>query len=659
MYEDLKWFSQILFSYKDTLYQTDGVIRLSVGTSSKGENYFNSPHLGVSISSSMTKSCNMTIQVASDLVMSFKRAFENLNSTPDKEAQIIKRVNRNTELMFSFKLDMNNNSVVEVIIRSNASDFIKTILPHNIFLVFAKRISSFVNNYDQICYSLLLKNIDKEEREIIQRLPGLIKGISSQIVSDQNLDVTRNSNSHISTNSEGNSSASVNSVGSSGAAQDDHHDDTTLLEDLDKFIGGERMENIVVPEIKTNEDVIQKKSQENFTEVKSIFVDKVIQRDLTNLENILVVADNSPKPIYEFKSEILKLANTDLNLLPGLDPNQEKSLYYVSKLLCSVLLQTHIRFNNPLPVATPILKYRTNDYSQENVELALDLFVFTGYVKLLRNRLSEKIADFINNKSRFYLHMRCYVDAFVFTFLDKVDVKTIKSLIINRYKYYKSIGVFSKYEESLKVYNCPEITDYDIDAFVFTICEKIIGKGEYIIEQHRNLIMSNNYILPTNNDLNLEQIINELIPLEIKQKLEDKITPEDLSKVSNEVKSYFTKKKRKSKEKQKSVIRESNIIRFIKSFRDEIPDAHREEFFEWLKTLNNKNFNKDECPFPLQEFGDNIIKGLYTWTPKDDQKLTKNYKYFYELIENCKLEKGDILVLEKKNDDSSWDNVFA
>jgi len=50
------------------------------------------------------------------------------------------------------------------------------------FETFASCIRNYVENYFNICTSLLSQSINSENTQIIQQLPSLIKGISSQII---------------------------------------------------------------------------------------------------------------------------------------------------------------------------------------------------------------------------------------------------------------------------------------------------------------------------------------------------------------------------------------------------------------------------------------------------------------------------------------------
>jgi hypothetical protein len=175
------------------------------------------------------------------------------------------------------------------------------------------------------------------------------------------------------------------------------------------------------------------KTEETMFEVKSILVDKVIDKKLINLENILTTIDSSKIPVDDFHQELSTHVDKVMSFLPGLDEEENKSIAYVSKLICSLITESHIKQNSPIPPSTPILKYKVKKIEDENLELSYDLLTMFSYMRAVRNKLNDKTSDFIINKSRFYLQMRCYLDVFCFSFLEKADKDQLLSIVMNRF----------------------------------------------------------------------------------------------------------------------------------------------------------------------------------------------------------------------------------
>jgi hypothetical protein len=625
--ESQKWFSQTLMYYEDKFYQTDGKLRVGISTNTGDDINFNPPGFNISISHNFQKACNLNIQQAMDLFDAVKTV---LKEASFQDVEILRRIKHNLELSLLFKLDQNENAVVQMVLRSNSSDFTKIIVPVNVFFTMANRLKSFINNYDQLCYQLLMKSIDGEDRQIIRQIPGLIRGISSQIIT-----------------------SSLPDSGAVVSEPDDPAPAEQTIAELDSFL---KTTEVEIPELESKKI----KTEETMFEVKSILVDKVIDKKLINLENILTTIDSSKIPVDDFHQELSTHVDKVMSFLPGLDEEENKSIAYVSKLICSLITESHIKQNSPIPPSTPILKYKVKKIEDENLELSYDLLTMFSYMRAVRNKLNDKTSDFIINKSRFYLQMRCYLDVFCFSFLEKADKDQLLSIVMNRFKYYDSIGVFDEYKEILTKYSCSQISTGEIEMFVNEVSEKVIGKTEYIMDQQDNLCKNNSFRLPSSNNFTLEQIINEIVPLELNEKMGVNIQdPEAVKYASAEIINWFadvTEPKVTKKTKEKT----SNIVRFVNHYRNEIPEQYREDFLQWLPAVVDMNFTFDDCEFPLAEFGSNIIKGLYLWKPEDDEKLTKSYKYFWSKFEDCILEKTHILAIDEKEETKTeeWSDAF-
>jgi len=625
--ENKKWFSQTLMYYEDKSYQTDGKLRISITTSSMDDITYNPPSFNISVSHNFNKTCNLNIQQAMELFDSVKTV---MSANNFDNVEILKKISPTMELSITFKMDLINTiPIVEIILRSSSTDFTKIIISASIFSTIAHRLKNYINNYDDLCYKLLMKHIDSEDRQIIKQLPGLIRGISSQIITTE-----------------------IPDSGAVGSEPVEEAPVTETIEELDKFLGND-LSNVKVPEIENKKIETEK---ESIYEVDSNFTTKVLQNKLVNLENILLTMDSSKNPVMDLHHEITLLTEKETTYLPDISEDELKSVVYISKMLCSIITQAHIKHGSAIPTSTPILQYKAKKVEEEHLDLTYDLLTYFAYIRAVRNKLNGKTSDFIINKSRFYLQMRCYMDVFCFSFLEKADKTQLRSIISNRFKYYDSIGVFDEYKDLLIKNNCTDITISEIDTFVNEASEKVIGKTMYITEQHDSLVKSHSFRLPSSNNFNLEQIINEFIPLEVDEKLGEDITNKE---VSAEVKNWFIKPDAPKVNKVKKE-KTSNIARFVNHYRNEIPEQHRESFLMWIKAVEDINFTFDDCEFPLAEFGSSIIKGLYLWKPEDDEKLAKNYKYFWTKFEDCLLDKNHILALDEKVEETEeWSDAFG
>lgn len=633
--DNTKWFSQTLLTYKDRTYGTDGYLRLSISTNTEDYKFFNPPVINISISNNYQKTYNINIQHAKDLVKTFKVVMSQSNGN---NSEIQRKYQRKTLIYFKFFVETSNNTPVVLIeIRDNETDFTRVIVPlKSIFETFASCIRYYTENYFNICIQLLGQSINSENTQIIQQLPSLIKGISSQIVSQ-------------------------NTFPDSPAPEIDKQDVAKTeanINDLDNFLGAD-MENIDVPEIESQKEA-------PITEIASVFVEKVLENNLYNLESIMINHTMNPNPFVAiakyFKEKVeYDIKGENFTMLPSINDDDLKSISYMSKLYFSIAHQNYLNNGMSLPDSTPIFKYNPSDYQDENIEIAYDLFLFGLYVRCLRRKLEGKTSDIIQSKSLFYIQIRCFTDPFVFSFINKVDTNKLQSIISNRYKYYDNKGIFSKYKQLLIDMNCPEIKEDDIMASVQEAVDKAIGKIPNIDKLHDISVESNGLRLPSKNPFSLEQIINEIIPLEVAEKIGKDITSKNVLEeikskytISDEILNFFSKSGKKVKVTQTTKTpKTNNLIRLVKHFSDEIPEQYKESFMKYLKELTNKKFNFETTSFPIDEFGDNIVKALYVWDPE-----IKGYKDLFLKVEEELMEK-DLILAKFKNGEDSEDSDWG
>jgi len=635
--DNTKWFSQSLLTYKDKVYGTDGFLQISISTNTTDYKYFNSPLLNFSITNNHKKSYNINFQNAQDLYKAFKKVISQLGN--NTEIDIQRKYQVNSIIHFSFKINSTNDErIVAIELRGSETDFTKIIVPLEVvFEGIANCVRLFTDTYMDLCHKLLIQSIQNETTQIIHQLPNLIKGISSQIISQ------------IPEHDEANGDCVSEKI-----VEEAIRTESTIA-DLDKFMG-DGMKNISVPEL-------EKEEKKAITEVKSLFIENVIGNDLTNFETMLMNYSMNPAPILiladEFKDKMQNdVEGEDFTMLSGINEDDLKSIIYLSKMFCSLSHQNHINTGAPLPFSVPIFKYNPVKYIKENIDIALDLFLINLYVRTVRRRLESKKTDINQNKALFYLQLRCFTDAFVFSFLDKVDnPKNIPSIITSRYEYYESIGVFDHYIKLLENSMCPEITKDDISSAATEVSGMVLGKSLYVKQMHEKSIVENNSRIESKNNYTLEQIINEVLPLEIAEKtgkdIKNDLVIEELRKthpISDEVLKIIQGKKTKLKKQDVT----GNLERIVNFYMDksEVPDQYKDDFIKYIKGVGNNKINFNDFKFPIEEFGDNIVKILYLWDPEGDPKITKSYKYFFGKVDNEIMEHS-LIITQIKNCEES------
>jgi hypothetical protein len=629
--EETKWFNQVLLSYKDSRYGTNGYLRLSTVTSSTDLKTFNHPNLSLSITNNFQKTCSFQHHDCISLIKSFEQFVEAVKSKQPFDSTISRKM-KDFQLHFIFFVG-NDEPLVRIQIITNETDMVSCTIPFfGYFESFLKILKQFVENYIFIANSFIQTSLISSAMDSINQIPILIRSSLAQLSSGINMSVH-------------NQSVAPEILEEAAKTE-------MTIKDLDKFVG-EGMKNIKVPEI--DEAKIEEKLEAKPLEIKSIFIDKVIKGNLKNLESMLTSYATSEFPTEEIAKRIVQESGIDFNPLIGLRDIDRKSLFYISKLSYQTYDKLATELAEKIPGGFTILKYKSDEFSDTNIELAFDLLLLGGYIRTFRRKMEDKLSSRSreSNGVNFHMNFRMFTDPFVFTFLDRIDSSNVKSVISNRYKYFDSIGVFDHYKKYLADHNCVAIDHTDIDWYVSEIIEKVIGKGPSIDELHRAEFEKGTLKLPAENNLNREQIINHLIPLEIELRFGREIDENTLA--PEEVMFYFRKKKKSVLEKEKpSDV--NNLARFIKMYKDEIPERFRNEFLTFIEGYANKNFEFDD-KYPYQEFGDTVIKILHLWKPEVDEKLAKNYNYLKGQYGEMIHTKDTILSLgtsENKNFDANW-----
>lgn len=632
--ENTKWFSQTTLTYKDKQYSTDGYLRVSLSSNTEDYKFFNPPLFNVSISNQISKSCNLNIQHAEDLLESFTSALKQLNGD---DTIVEKHYQKNTKIFFKFAMTTTTNERVVVIeMVTSETDAVKIIVPLKpTFQSFLRRLRFYVEHYDEMCFGLLTETFKSEANNIITQLPSLIKGISSQILSEVPEQET---------------------ITDTPPWVDEEAVKETAgnILDLDKYMGPD-MENIKIPEIdggKTEEKV-------KIVEIESDFVDKVLKGDLHNLENKLTGFAVSSNPIHDLAADLEQ--ELGFKLLNGINEDDEKSIIYVSSIFQNFYSKSYTINGEAIPGATPTLKFK-GKADPQNIEFAKDLVVIIGYMRIVRRRLESKISNAYDNKSMVYLLLRCMMDPFCFSYLDSLTRNDMLSSIQNRYEYFNSIGVFDSYKQILVDNRCTEIDSRDISLFAEEVVDKIIGKTPTIDILHEQLFSSGNLRLPSKNTFNLEQITNEFVPVEVNEKLGADYKEGNVAEkakeqlgISDEVMQFFIGKQKVKKTTKAEKI--TPLKRWIEKFKQDIPESYREDVIKFVKSMNYDIFDFGKSPWPLEEFDERIIKALYVWDPNSDEKMKSNFEHFASLVENEAMTKESILISNKIENSEGWGAV--
>ncbi len=621
---DTNWFNQQLMYYVDNQYGTNSTIDISLSCNSNDYINFTSPTFNLRIYNNETKCYihNLKYIDSNDLILSIQQLLNNIteiyNNPSNNNTTIYKTYINNKNIQITFKKSMSQEWCTIISIINTKTDYGRIIIPYTIFLNIYDLLKSYKECYIKLCFDFssrfLLSNILNENKQILNSIKILSTNVIN--ISDNNM-TTIDEDKQITT-----------------TINDEQQ------QDFDNFI-----------DLNINDIPIQGINEDkNDLIIDNLFIEKVFNNSMQNVEDFFNTLWTCQNPIrdlmekiynqYQFKEDSVNLLDT---FLPEISNDDYKSIIYITRYYFSLYLRLYMKNQNDIPVGTPIFKYNIknkNIISRENLDLSYDLLILMSYIKLFRDKYKEKENDLTKNKSMLYFSMRCFMDVFIFSFLHGKEENSILNCISERYKYYDNKGLFNSYNNMLLSFNLKKIELSDIKSFLQNSLFKFLNKPLFINVLHNDYYNSQKVKLQYKNDLNLEQIINDVINIEVDLKTTDSINIDDIK--DDKVKEVFLSSSKQQKE--------SNILRFIKKYINDIPVRYQKDFILYVdKNINDKKFNFNQNEFPLNEFNDIIIKSLYIWDPENDEKQLFNYAYFVEKVNSTKMTKDLILASSTNN----------
>lgn len=617
------WFNQPLFSHKDKTEGTDSHLSVSTTTSSKDLTSIGQIFLSLRISNHNSKSCLLKYQDVIDLNSAFQaslkqdiqKLFDNSNDNP-----IIRRYQKNQDLIFEFKTNNNDQYVVKMLIRNSSTDFAMIVFPASILKVMIQIFSNFRDQYSSYI-SMMEQKLVVKRLESLQRLEIAIKGLYSRNVSQDNIQ-------------------------DNGAPEPEQPQTWAgdMTEELDKFLGN-GMQNIDLPEEveKIDEEAKDEKPKQ---EINSAFMER-IGFDMEKLELELKNRSNIIEYIAGLENDL------GFEILPGISEKEKKSIAYLTTLFYHVSLQDYTINGSKFPSTFPIIKYEIKEEDKRNFDLAIDLLIAHCFFRSLRRRVENYIPDPRKNYTLTYLVLRMFTDPLVYGHLHGKDANQVASIAKNRFSLYKNKGAFDNYSKVIKTYNLPEVTEDDIEVFVNEVFSVGLNRP-YVVEFHDKAYADGGLRLESNNSVSLEQIINEVVPTEVKEKLGSEINIDELSPEIKEIFSKKLEKKKKTTKKKNDEPQMNPLQMFVKKFKVEVPDdVTYNSLFSYVKDFSDKPLDLTDFPFDIKDLGENLLKGLYFWDPEKH----KNMNQLKGVIDDPMTK--DLIISKVKSDVKVDDNKSA
>jgi hypothetical protein len=610
--ENTYWINNQLFHYRDTMYNTNSNLDLNLTSNSKDLKNYSIPSMGIVISSSNTgrRFQNLSIQNVYDLNESLSYVSKNFDKIYEENSyEMAKRYSNDRDLIIAFrKSTVTGEKCVVIRIQHNENDYGRIIIPYSIFNCVIGILDQYQKDYLKLCTDMQNRFLLSEILDSYKTTERSIKSIPAAI-------------SAIQINNSNHTPISPFDLQDEVSEEMDNEGFDPQLEDLDKFI---EASNITIPEIdKISKEQIEETPKSTQTLTSNLF-EKVLKNDISKFEDLINSTYLLPSPIetiIETLNETLN-PNSDFNFLPGISEKEKKSTLYFSKCLFSTIFQSHIH-GSSIPLSVPVIKYRVDfDKVQDlNNELSYDFFLISTYLKIFRNKISDKEENTSINKSLIYMGARCFTDILAYSFLENKDVSSLKTVIAARFYYFNSTGFFESYNKILESYGCSKINANEINTLIDETGNRIIRKSEFIDETHQFMYEKGQLKLPSDNNFTCEQIKNDIVRFEVGMKFGE-INVETLD-MDKDIKSMLLNKP-KPPVTVAARKHDTPLFRLLKTYIEEIPLTYREKFMDNISKLEG-DYDLGNPDYPAEELGENVLKTLYEWNESGKKDPFSNF----------------------------------
>jgi hypothetical protein len=625
--EKTEWINQREFQYKDVEYGSASTIEVSTSINTKDFKYYSQLTLNISITSDSDKSrrnCNLYLQDVRRLFDSFKEVSADYQTALKNESVISNKYGKKY-LEFKFKRAATNVDCILVSIAHSENDYGQIVIPLEDFKTVIHIFSTFYYNYfslrkelkDQVSTYRMIESIKTMEREI-RTLPSSLSAVPSDLPS---LEVET-------------------PMGRS--------EDQSLL---DQFIKDEEVLEKQLPE----EEKVEAEQVQVPPEITSEFIRDVLKLDMANYEKLLAAASGEYNSTKVFIDRVTGSMTTpdDFQSLPGISEKDYKSAIYVSRFNYLATFKLYARDKAPVPISTPPIKYKVDptEVHSLSIELAYDLLTISSYVKILSQKLSQKIGDSQDNKALFYYAHRCFTDLLCFSFLTGKEGSVVKNCVTTRFRDYEKAGFFKQYQTLLQSNNCIPVTEQDIQGFLDLLIEKVLP-AEYYIDKLHDQLFEDRLLVPSMNNISLEQITNEVVKINVLHFVNElNINEIDLAQLNQMIDASISpevfdvlRAPKKAKKIVEKVKYSSNLHFYFNKYKGDLPKGHKKPLVQYFEQLGDNDFPFNNPPINLEDLDERYIRALYHHNDLDGSKRNMNRSDFNTYVhEECTMTKRDIL----------------
>jgi hypothetical protein len=437
---------------------------------------------------------------------------------------------------------------------------------------------------------------------------------------------------------------------------------TEVQDGLNNFIN-DNFDKIEIEEITISEKETSEKKDRDASAVDRLsdsFSKNIVKNDIQNLDDILTMIPTSKTPYHTFMNL----------LLPGCPDNEVESklfqclkkeslsLIYGGSLYLKSVIQKYLSEKVAIPSVFPFrFDVKAGIYYEDNIELMKSLYAYIVYYTIVCNQLKQKSTIATVNKELQLFVLKVIASPFVFSYMDAVDTKQLIISTINKLTIYRDSGIFSNFEKDIidKFNITIDVNDDAISKIVTQMCSVIKKKWNDIsATEFLSKMKSMKITAMTESELIGRNIVKfsavyDCVNLELDK--DNKNVSLDNKDVPDELLSDLGLKDKK--------YNNSNLKRFISdNLKEDVSLGYTLDIVSKIKMRFTEVENID-----WSKINDIGLKAIRVWNPTEDPKMLTNYFYFKQLVDDCKLNRPELLSLLTDNElekvgAEDYSNVF-
>lgn len=413
-----------------------------------------------------------------------------------------------------------------------------------------------------------------------------------------------------------------------------------LRNDLSEYLGKER------DSVDLDIDDLTVSKQKKESVLNSDLIEKCLKNDVLNLEMYLFNCINDPNPFQKLTNWFKENSN---EYLKNISEEETNSIQYMVSLYLKNYLNLHLNEKKGLPSSVPPIIFSNADCGQSELSFMYDLFLLLIYYNQIKIQIKEKENNTVENKELICFILKTLTTPLIFSFMKNISKEILTSEMVRRFNVYKEKDVFTNLQEKIyeKYKIKPDVADAIIQQESSRIYDNVTLKlDELTIEKmfpkfKKNGLTQLDHNVFKKNKFTEEQML-KLIVLDLNFKKNGKVDIKEIETTfdiksfddlpENVISFYNIGNKKFNNE---------NLVRFVKQTFEKDPNL--EKYLEICNLINSSYFDLKGKEVNLTLLPDEILKAIFLWDAEADSKITINYNYYIEKIQQSSLDKSMLL----------------